>query len=120
MLSKFLNQQMQAQGLSAKQLRERSGNRISISNITKIKADLSSDITVNTANALSLGLRVPLLAVVLAALGYEQQDNRETPCQRICASYSLLSSAQRQQADYLLTVIERELERLRNQAAQAD
>ena len=112
MLSDFLKIQMQAQQIKAVDVRRRSGNRISVSNINKIVNDLSGGITVETADALAKGLRVPLLDVIYAALNREDQTEPNTPAQQLCQAYTLLNADQTSEIDYLLEVVMREIERI--------
>jgi hypothetical protein len=120
MLSEFLKYQMSQQGLKTADVVKRSGKRISASNINKIVADLSGVITVKTADAIAKGLRVPLIDVVQAALNEEVITTTPSIIERILRTYNQLPDTQRPQADYLLSVVERELERLLDSAVSPD
>ena len=112
MLADFVKAQMHAQGLKPVEVVRRSGKRISVSNVNKIASDLSGRITVQTADALSLGLRVPLIDVVLAALDREAETPLLNNLQAVCGLYPQLNQAHQQKVDYLLFLIKREIERL--------
>lgn len=113
MLSDLVQAQIDTQGIKPIEVVRRarhSGKRLSVSTIQKILSNLGGDMLVQTADALAVGLRVPLLQVVLAALGREQESPPILLLERLTQSYAQLRGEPKEQVDYLLSVLIREIE----------
>lgn len=111
MLSDLISRELTEQRMTVEDVVRRSRNRISTAYLRKIQNGTARNLSVEMAEALSIGLGVPLIEVVNAALKYSL-STPQAPLSRLLAIYETLHESQQAQINPFIEVLCREALRI--------